>query len=248
MRALSCRNAWKRHRFARLPRGHFVLQRRHQWCAHLLPPPHAWLGADLQETLPRSSRREDCVAVLCAGGCDPNSDCVLTGSETTACGASPAPARWLFSSTGVSPGLSCGRRLLRRLARPRPLSQEGWGASAPSPAGSLAPSFAHATARRRPLAPVAPGPCKRGFTGTGDTACVDTDGCKVNLNQPNSSSPCARNVHCFDVPAALDTSPGANAFTCGPCPAGRAGNGTVCYPCALQTRVTGTSAGAGARR
>lgn len=87
------------------------------------------------------------------------------------------------------------------------------------------------------------GRCRHGFAGTGATSCADINGCAVNAPQLNSSSPCAVSVACTDVPAALDTSLAGDAFTCGKCPPGRAGNGSVCEPCTLRVSISATSLG-----
>ena len=55
--------------------------------------------------------------------------------------------------------------------------------------------------------------CGPGFEGNGQT-CEDIDGC--------ADSPCAANVTCTDTPAPGD------GYSCGSCPEGYIGSGTVC--------------------
>ncbi|KAK3255901.1 hypothetical protein CYMTET_34941, partial [Cymbomonas tetramitiformis] len=64
------------------------------------------------------------------------------------------------------------------------------------------------------------GGCPAGYSGTGDTACVDTDGC--------AQEPCFPGVECADTPA-----PGEGR-TCGTCPEGFWETWGTCEPCDLQ--------------
>ncbi|KAK3241648.1 hypothetical protein CYMTET_48606 [Cymbomonas tetramitiformis] len=67
------------------------------------------------------------------------------------------------------------------------------------------------------------GPCPAGYSGTGDTACVDTDGCALE--------PCFPGVECADVAA-----PGEGR-TCGSCPEGYRGDGASCEMCQLMLHL-----------
>lgn len=83
------------------------------------------------------------------------------------------------------------------------------------------------------------GECVAGYSGSGSTICLDVDACGALPPQLNSTTPCAPNVVCSDV---LGDSSG-KVFTCGECPLGRAGNGTVCYSCTPIVSILGTSSG-----
>ncbi|KAK3262938.1 hypothetical protein CYMTET_28234, partial [Cymbomonas tetramitiformis] len=63
------------------------------------------------------------------------------------------------------------------------------------------------------------GPCPAGYSGSGDSACTDADGC--------GGEPCYSGVLCTDLPA-----PGVG-YMCAACPGGFVGDGEVCFgdPC-----------------
>ncbi|KAK3259548.1 hypothetical protein CYMTET_31458 [Cymbomonas tetramitiformis] len=67
------------------------------------------------------------------------------------------------------------------------------------------------------------GACPPGYSGTGDTACVDEDGC--------ARDPCFPGVECVDIPA-----PGVGR-TCQSCPEGYRGDGATCELCTLSIRM-----------
>ena len=74
------------------------------------------------------------------------------------------------------------------------------------------------------------GPCPpTGYEpgGTGDTGCVDIDGC--------ASNPCYAGVTCEDVPA-----PGVG-HTCGACPEGFRGDGTTCTLCDMSVWIAAST-------
>ena len=90
-----------------------------------------------------------------------------------------------------------------------------------------------------------------GYSGSGDTACVDINGCSpaVNSPQPGSASPCYPGVLCRDVPAVNVTAANPGAFTCGPCPLGTAGSdGITCFPCPLTVSIPITTMAGGQLR
>ncbi|KAK3277085.1 hypothetical protein CYMTET_14885 [Cymbomonas tetramitiformis] len=63
------------------------------------------------------------------------------------------------------------------------------------------------------------GACPAGFSGTGDTACLEEDGC--------AAEPCFPGVECVDIPA-----PGVGR-ACGSCPEGYRGDGGACELCTM---------------
>eukprot|EP00854_Cymbomonas_tetramitiformis_P001574 gene1574-2210_t len=67
------------------------------------------------------------------------------------------------------------------------------------------------------------GACPAGYSGTGDTVCVDEDGC--------ARDPCFPGVECVDIPA-----PGVGR-TCQSCPEGYRGDGATCELCAVSIHV-----------
>ncbi|KAK3234816.1 hypothetical protein CYMTET_54942 [Cymbomonas tetramitiformis] len=64
------------------------------------------------------------------------------------------------------------------------------------------------------------GDCPVGYTGAGSTGCVDVDGCAEAAAEGEG---CYPGAFCADVPAP------ASGFTCGACPVGMEGDGTVCW-------------------
>ncbi|KAK3282022.1 hypothetical protein CYMTET_10221 [Cymbomonas tetramitiformis] len=69
------------------------------------------------------------------------------------------------------------------------------------------------------------GPCPAGYSGTGDTVCVDADGCVLE--------PCFPGVECTDTQAP-DT-----GRTCGACPEGYRGDGASCEKCDFLLNIDG---------
>ena len=89
-------------------------------------------------------------------------------------------------------------------------------------------------------------PSGGGYTGDGNTGCVDVDGCAV------SPFPCFEGVECVDVPAGDGTGVG---HTCGACPAGykdvgvNASTGVqLCAPCDMSVSIVASTALSGAVR
>ncbi|KAK3244338.1 hypothetical protein CYMTET_46047 [Cymbomonas tetramitiformis] len=153
------------------------------------------------------------------GGCWSSSD--LPGLRTSCvnvpgaayCTACPKVAGKSFLGTGETgclPGISCDvdNGNCDRLVACNP--------------GSVASTGSHC------------GQCPAGYSGTGDTVCVDEDGC--------AQDPCFPGVECVDVLA-----PGVGR-TCQSCPEGYRGDGASCELCtllihmdpAMSTLVNGT--------
>ena len=93
--------------------------------------------------------------------------------------------------------------------------------------------------------PTVCGPCPMGYEGTGETGCVDIDGCAGN--------PCFAGTECFDVPAGVP-GPGVPRdpeprFTCAGCPEGYrdvggavgAAPGVKCGLCSLVVAIVSST-------
>lgn len=168
--------------------------------------------------------------------------CATVAPSTAADGCVLISRRYAPLPPAQTPGgFSCGACLA------------GLRGSALGPAGCLPPAAScaasngncalHSACADTPGGPVC-GACAPGYVGTGDTQCVDSDGCSPANNPPqrNSSTPCARGVRCADVPAAED--PTGRRFVCGACPPGRVGDGLRCDACSIRAQISATSAGA----
>ncbi|KAK3259056.1 hypothetical protein CYMTET_31928, partial [Cymbomonas tetramitiformis] len=75
------------------------------------------------------------------------------------------------------------------------------------------------------------GPCGSGYSGSGETRCVDTDGCALTPCFDDGRSAAL----CSDVAA-----PGVG-YLCGACPEGYKGNGQLCELCTLDVEITASS-------
>ncbi|KAK3283827.1 hypothetical protein CYMTET_8493 [Cymbomonas tetramitiformis] len=73
------------------------------------------------------------------------------------------------------------------------------------------------------------GPCPAGFTGSGETGCVDTDGC--------AQSPCFTGVQCTDVKAPGDGHVCTYEGLEWRCPEGYKGNGMECTKCSMISQI-----------
>lgn len=145
------------------------------------------------------------------GACPPGfSGDGITCRDVNECAAAQPPCHPEAPCINSPGGFTCG-------ACAAPLRGNGTG-----PAGCAPPTESCAVSNGgcdpnslctdSPSGPVC-GACNPGFSGSGNTSCVDIDGCKASPPQPNSTTPCAPRVACTDVPAALD--PTGRLFTCG---------------------------------
>ncbi|KAK3278492.1 hypothetical protein CYMTET_13573, partial [Cymbomonas tetramitiformis] len=93
--------------------------------------------------------------------------------------------------------------------------------------GSGAASGFDVSCTQSELGPVC-GECPTGFKGSGDTGCMDIDGC--------APAPCFPGVECADVPAP------SLGYTCAGCPEGFRGDGEECTLCRMRVSIQYTTA------
>ncbi|KAK3261951.1 hypothetical protein CYMTET_29176 [Cymbomonas tetramitiformis] len=74
------------------------------------------------------------------------------------------------------------------------------------------------------------GPCPAGYSGTGDTSCVEVDACALR--------PCFPGVACTDLPPPSQE----EGFVCGACPEGLHGDGLHCQLCTLAVHIASSTA------